>query len=234
MVPIIYTIIISTFVVSKELYKMPKKNTYVAGQTVHQVVEYDEHGNQVITNKVIYEQREFVPGYEDVRLPKRHRFNNGDFITIFQGALRVIVEHGQLSKLEMSLLLWLIGTAGVDGSVDTNLDMICEALGAKKPNVSRALKGLVQRNIVIRKDGTRYDRQPLPIELSFNYCQLNYKLGYKGKTSMFKQNVVKHPDIELPVGEGKYVNIETGELVDDKIILDTPLFDELEEPKQKD
>lgn len=64
--------------------------------------------------------------------------------------------------------------------------------------------------------------------------QLNYKLGYKGKTSMFKQNVVKHPDIELPVGEGKYVNIETGELVDDKLIIDTPLFEELEEPKQKD
>lgn len=213
---------------------MAEKKTYVAGQTVHQIVEYDEHGNQVITNKVIYEQREFVPGYEDVRLPKRHRFNNGEFITIFQGAMKAIAQYGDLTKSQYQLMIWLLGTAGIDGSIDTNLDSISSELGISKPMASKALKGLVQRNIVIRKDGTRYDRQPLPMELTLNYCQLNYKLGYKGKTSMFKQNVVKHPDIEFPVGEGKYVNIGTGELVDDKIILDTPLFDELEEPKQKD
>ena len=162
-----------------------KKQTYIAGQTIQNRVEIDSEGRQHVTQKVIYEQRELVDGYTDVRLPKRHRYNNGGFITLFQTALLTIVESGNLSKLEMTMLLWLLATAGVDGSVETNLDIISEALGQKKPNVSKALKGLVQRNIVLRKDGNRYDRTPLPMELSLNYDQINYRFAYNGKTSNF-------------------------------------------------
>lgn len=210
---------------------MSKKNTYVSGQTVHQVVEFDEHGNQIITNQVIYEQREFVPGYEDVRLPKRYKFENGGFITVFQRAMKAIARYGDLTKSQYQLMIWLLGTAGIDGSIDTNLDSISLELGISKPMASKALKGLVQRNIVIRRDGNRYERQPIPMELSLNYDQINYHAAWNNKTSQFKQKVIKHPSIELPVGEGKYVNIDTGEMVEDKQIIATPLFNELEEPK---
>lgn len=194
-----------------------KKQTYIAGQTIQNRVEIDSEGRQHVTQKVIYEQRELVDGYTDVRLPKRHRYNNGGFITLFQTALLTIVESGNLSKLEMTMLLWLLATAGVDGSVETNLDIISEALGQKKPNVSKALKGLVQRNIVLRKDGNRYDRTPLPMELSLNYDQINYRFAYNGKTANFSEKKISHPEIELQCGECEWVGIDTGEVeVDQK------------------
>lgn len=160
---------------------MAKKDTYIAGQTIHNRIELDENGNRVMTQRVIYEQREFVDGYVDVRLPKKHKYNNGGFITVFQEGLRVIARYGKLSKSEMALLLWLIGIAGMDGSVETNLEEIKKNLSIGKPMASKALKGLVQRNIVIRKDGNRFDREPLSMKLSFNYDQLNYNLAYNEK-----------------------------------------------------
>lgn len=194
---------------------MAKKDTYIAGQTIHNRVEYDQNGNQVITSQIIYEQREFVEGYKDVKLPIRHKFGHGGFLTVFQEPLQAIVENGNLSKVEMQLFLWLMATLGVDGSIETNLDTISAALKQKKPNVSKALKGLVERNIVIRKDGRRYERSALPIELSWNYDQLNYGIVYNGKTALFKEKLRSHPAIELPCGDNKWVNTDTGEIIED-------------------
>ena len=189
-----------------------KKDTYVAGQTLHERIEVDEFGNQIRTQKVIYEQREFVDGYQDVRLPKKHKYNNGGFITVFQQALLTIVEQGKLSKTEMAMLLWLLGTTGIDGSVRTNLDEMSEILGVAKSLVSKSLKGLVQRNIVIREDGNRYDRQPLPMNLSFNYDQINYNLAYNGKTSTFKRKKTEHPALAIPGNQpGEWIDTQTGE-----------------------
>lgn len=181
---------------------MAKKDTYIAGQTIHNRIELDEYGNRVMTQKVIYEQREFIDGYVDVRLPKKHKYNNGGFITVFQSALFTILTKGKLNKVEYQVLVYVLSTAGIDGSIETNLDVISDILGVKKPNVSNALKGLIQRNIILRKDGNRYDRAPLPMELSFNYDQLNYNLAYNGKTSQYNKNKNKHPALSIP-GENK-------------------------------
>lgn len=188
-----------------------KKETYIAGQTLQNRVEIDEHGNRTITQRVIYEQKEFVEGYTDVRLPVKHKFQNGGFITVFQDAMTSIALYGKLSKNELNLLLLLIGTAGIDGSIRTNLDELGEALGLVKSQVSRALKGLVQRNIVLREDGNRYDRQPLSMSLSFNYDQLNYNLAYNGKTVNFKRKRVEHPAISVPGDQdGEWIDTRTG------------------------
>lgn len=196
---------------------MATKDSYIAGQTIHNRVEYDQNGNKIITNQVIYEQKEFVEGYVDLKLPKRHKFTNGGFLTIFQKPLQAIVKDGKLSKSEMALLLWLLSTAGMDGSVDTNLKEIEEVLHLSKSMASRAVKGLVQRNIIIRRDGNRFDREPLSMELLLNnsYDQLNYGLAYNGKTALFKEKKRKHPAIELPCGDHRWVNTDTGEIIDD-------------------
>lgn len=205
--------IICTFVLEfLMVYIMAKKDTYIAGQTLHNRVEYDQQGNRIITQQIIYEQREFVEGYTDVRLPKKHRFQNGGFITVFQDALFTILTKGGLGKVELQILLYVLSTAGIDGSIETNLDIISEVLGIKKPNVSKGLKGLVQRNIVIRKDGNRYDRTPLPMELSFNYDQINYNLAYNGKTANFRRKKEEHPAISLPGDqEGEWIDTKTGQ-----------------------
>ena len=149
---------------------------------------------QKITRETI--ENEIIDDYVDVKLPKKHQLNNGGFITIFQKAMLNIAMLSNLSKLEYKLLLYLIGTAGVDNSVSLDLDIISSELSEKKPNVSTALKALVTRNVVLRKDGYRYGNNPLPFELRLNYDQINYDLAYNGKVKEFKNVHLKHPQIQ--------------------------------------
>ncbi|CCY08643.1 transcriptional regulator TrmB [Porphyromonas sp. CAG:1061] len=187
------------------------QKSYLAGQSLHNKVEVDEYGNRTITHQVIYETKEYVDGYVDVRLPKKHKFNNGGFITVFQKAFTAIAMHCKLTKNELNLLLLLIGSAGMDCSVRTNLDELGEALCLSKSQTSKALKGLVQRNIVIREDGNRYDRQPLRMDLTFNYDQLNYNIAYNGKTANFKRKRIEHPALSIPgASDGEWIDMDTG------------------------
>ena len=181
-------------------------------QSVEDETFINENGEEVTRKKIITEEIQKREGWDIVTLPERHKFANGGFITVFQDALLTILQHGRLSKLETNLLLYVLATAGVDGSIETNLDVISDMLGAKKPNVSIALKGLVQRNIIIRKDGNRYDRSPLQLNLKFNYDQINYNLAYNGKTKLFQRKKAEHPALSVP-GElkGEWIDGRTGE-----------------------
>jgi hypothetical protein len=140
---------------------------------------------------------EVVPDYIDVKLPKKHKFNNGPFITLFQNTMLDIAKHGNLTKNELLLLLYLIGTAGMDNMVSLDLDILSSELKLAKSNVSTALSGLVKRNIVFRKDGYRYGHAALPFQLKLNYDQINYNMTYKNKIKGFASSVHKHPSIEL-------------------------------------
>lgn len=148
---------------------------------------------QKITKETI--ENEIVDDYVDLKLPKRHQLNNGDFITIFQKTMANIALFSKLSRGEYKLLLYLIGTAGIDNSVCVDLNLLAEQLGEKKSNVSNYVRGLVERNIILRKDGYRYGNEPLPFELSLNYDQINYDLAYNGKVKNFKNVQYKHPEI---------------------------------------
>ena len=194
-------------------YLRMSRKTYASGQVYHKQVEVDGQGHRAITRKVIYEEREVVEGYVDIRLPKRHKFNNGGFLTVFQDPLLEIVKYGKLGRMEMTLLLYLMGTASQDGSIITDLEMLSDELGYHKSYISRALKGLVERNIVIRKDGNRYDRTPLQLELSLNADQLNYNFAFNGKTATYQRKKGTHPALSMP-GEqdGEWFDTATGVL----------------------
>lgn len=170
---------------------MEKKGTYksaIMNETI------DERTGEVIRQAVV---TEVIPGYIDVKVPKKGRFNNGDFITIFQNTMYRIATEAKLSKNELVLLLYLLGTAGIDNSICTDLQILSEELQIDKGNISRSIKGLVKRNIVIRKDGYRGGEQrTLPMELSLNYDQLNYDLSYKGKVKDYSKMKGIHPEIE--------------------------------------
>lgn len=170
---------------------MEKRGTYksaIMNETI------DERTGEVIRQAVV---TEVIPGYIDVKVPKKGRFNNGDFITIFQNTMYRIATEAKLSKNELVLLLYLLGTAGIDNSICTDLQILSEELQIDKGNISRSIKGLVKRNIVIRKDGYRGGEQrTLPMELSLNYDQLNYDLSYKGKVKDYSKMKGIHPEIE--------------------------------------
>jgi hypothetical protein len=141
-----------------------------------------------------------VEGYVDMKLPERHLYNNGGFITVFSKVLKNIAMFAHLTKNEATMLLYLIGSCGQDNSVCIDLTIIGNDLGMDKGNVCRALKGLVIRNIVLRKDGYRYGNKPLPMQLSLNYDQINYHVAYNGKIKTFASKKGKHPAITEPDG----------------------------------
>ena len=173
---------------------MGKRETYksaIMNETI------DERTGEVIRQAVV---TEVIPGYIDVKVPRKGRFNNGDFITIFQNTMYRIATEANLTKGEYKLLLYLLGTAGIDNSICTDYEILVEELGDKRPNIVKALKGLVQRNIVVRKDGyrggNRSNTKLLPMELRVNYDQLNYDVSYKGKVKDYSKMKGIHPEIE--------------------------------------
>lgn len=186
---------------------MGEKKTYTAKITDYPRQEYEvnpETGEVIKMTETVVQRTVEVPvmeDYVDVKLPRKFRFNNGGFITIFQKAMANIAMFGDLSKEEYRMLLFLIGTCGAANSVCIDLVELSEKLSMKKSNVSRALKGLVQRNIVIRKDGYRYGKTPLPFELHLNFDQINYDLAYNGKIKEFGKHKTEHPQLMKPDGE---------------------------------
>jgi hypothetical protein len=136
-----------------------------------------------------------IEGYVDLKLPQRHKFNNGNFVTVFQKAILNISQFANLTKNELILFLYLIGSVNIDNSVCIDLNILSDELNIAKPNVSNALAGLVRRNIVIRKNGYRYGKNPMPMELVINYDQLNFNVAYNGKTRDYQITKGKHPEL---------------------------------------
>lgn len=183
-----------------------KKDTYTAQYThyAHPEEVLDPVTGEVrmkLTEETITRTVEVMPDYVDIKMPKKFRFNNGNFITIFQKAMANIALFANLSKEEYKLLIYLIGTCGIGNSICTDLDKLADELSMKKPNVSRGLKGLVQRNIVVRKDGYRYGKTPLPFELHLDFDQINYDLAYNGKIKHYREDKDKHPLLMQSDGE---------------------------------
>ena len=160
----------------------------------------------------VYQTQEEIEGFRSAKVPIKSYFNNGDFVTIFQEALKEIITKGELNKNELKLLIYLVATTGKDNQVSIDLNILTSDLKIKKPNVSTALAGLVERNIILRKDGYRYRKQALPMQLSVNYDQFNYDLAYAGKVSQYKKVKDNHPlivkkDDDKPLDKYKQTNI---------------------------
>ena len=152
-----------------------------------------------ITTQTI--EREIVPDFVDVRLPKKHRFNNGSFITLFQDPLYDIITiiKANLSKPELMLLVYFISIAKTDAAVTLNLDFLVAELGLKKQNISTAIGILVKRNIILKKcveNGDKKKGKPNYYELSLSTDRLNYNLAWKGKVKDYKSVQHKDPKIE--------------------------------------
>ena len=173
--------------------KEENKKSYKTRTTLKKAYVDESTGEEIIQTV----ETEYVPGYVDVKLPNRKHIGNGDFIVLFQNTMLRIATEAKLTKNEMQILLYLLGTAGFDNSVCVDLDILVNKLGLKKPNVSSALKGLLMRNIVIKRDGYRGgDQKTKPFELSINYDQINYGITWKGDYNEHKKVKMKHPEIE--------------------------------------
>lgn len=180
-----------------------EEKKYTAKVRVTKVNSPDEEPKKMgrpkakLTEKFIERSIEvpLMEDYVDMKLPRKWKFNNGSFVTVFQKALTNIALFAKLTKNEHQLLLYLLGSCLADNSICIDLVQISNDLKMDRSNASKALKGLVQRNIVLRKDGYRYGKNPLPMELSLNFDQLNYNLAYTGRTKEYGKRKNVHPPL---------------------------------------
>jgi hypothetical protein len=175
---------------------------YETGRQNHNF--FDDGTGEFLKRKTVRVIEE-VEDYIDIKIPKKHRINNGRFITLFQECLNDIICNANLSKNEMQLLIYLIANANYQGSVNLTYKELVTNLKLDTGNISKAVKGLVNRNIIIKStsNGNKYKKQPNFYDLSLNNDRLNYNLAWKGKNKDYKQVQGKDPVIIHQLLENK-------------------------------
>lgn len=155
-------------------------------------------GKERITREIIEREISTDVGedFRNVVLPKKHKFNNGGFITLFQDVMLSIAK-SDLTKNELIMLFYLIGSAGIGNSINIDLDTLCSEIGDNKGNISRTLGLLVKKKIVIRatRQGSRKQGETNIYELSLNFDRISYNLAYNGKIKDFKHLQHKDPKV---------------------------------------
>jgi DNA-binding MarR family transcriptional regulator len=177
-----------------------KQDTY---QTKTQnETEIDQETGEIVARRTtrIIEQ---VDEYRDVKLPKKHKFDNGNFITLFQEAVLKFSMNENLSRTEMRVLFYLIGTAGIGGSINITNAYIAKDLNIKIPHISTSINSLVGKNIIIKKkdfglytsnDKGERTREKV-MNISLNFDRFNYNFAYNGRIKDYKQ--IQHKDPEI-------------------------------------
>ena len=169
-----------------------KENT---NKTYKQALFSVEEETTTTKTKKHFVLTEVVPEFNDRKIPIKPKFNNGNFITVFQESLNDIVENGNLTKNELMILISLMGRAEMNGKVVLTHKTICERLKLRKQNVSTAINGLIKRNIILRKcieQGIKTNGQSNLYEIQINTesDRLNYNLAYKGKIKTFNKVIL--------------------------------------------
>jgi predicted transcriptional regulator len=169
-------------------------------------------GKERITREVIEREinSEFDDSFHNIVIPKKHSLNNGNFITIFQDVMKELSK-AELTKNELRMLFFLIGSAGQGNVINIELNELCNELNEYKSNVSRTIGSLVKKNIIIKavKKGALSKGESNIYELSLNYDRLNYQLAYKGKVKDYKHLQHKDPKIlkALPQNDSSQLTI---------------------------
>ena len=97
----------------------------------------------------------------------------GDFIVVFQKAIKELVLKADLSKNGYRLLLFLMAETEFEKEINATFYGIAKELGINQSNATVAMKELESIGIVIRNVQLRTFR-------------LNYELAYKGNAKNYK------------------------------------------------
>lgn len=135
-----------------------------------------------IVERVI--EREMVDDYRDVKLPVKAKYNNGEFITIFQKALSYISTELKLTKGAHQMFLYLISKTEITNEIKLPVKELAEALSTSSGNAYNFLTELKNHNIVV------WDKK-------LKTLRLNYEIGYKGKIKDYKKFQYKDDPIMI-------------------------------------
>ena len=125
----------------------------------------------VIDGKLVIEEID-DPNLVTVR--KKEKMKGGDFIVVFQKAIKELVLKADLSKNGYRLLLFLLAETEFEKEINATLYGIAKELGINQSNATVAMKELESIGIVIRNVQLRTFR-------------LNYELAYKGNAKNYKK-----------------------------------------------
>ncbi len=171
-------------------------------------------GKEKITREIIEREisSEYDGEYRPIIVREKPRLNNGNFITLFQDVMYELSK-AELTKGELRMLFYLIGTADKGNAICIDLNTLSEHLCEKKSNVCQTINSLAKKNIIIkatRKQGARMKGETNYYELSLNFDRLNYQLAYKGKIKDYKHLQHRDPKIivkALPEGDKNQLKI---------------------------
>lgn len=122
-----------------------------------------------------------------VYIPYRPRHTERFFMA-FQDGLIEIAKDGELTGADFRVLLHLFGQLSFENYLHISQKDIAEALGMQKPNVSRAMKLLIAKGIIL--DGPKVGRM--------KSYRLSPDLGWRGRVT----NLEKHRRNRLQVTPG--------------------------------
>jgi hypothetical protein len=125
----------------------------------------------VIDGKLVIEEID-DPNLVTVR--KKDKMNGGEFIVVFQKAIKNLVLNADLSKPAYRILLYLMAETEFEKEINRTLYGIAKELSIKQSNATTAMKELEEIGIVVRN-------------IQLRTFRLNYELAYKGQAKNYKK-----------------------------------------------
>jgi len=118
--------------------------------------------------------------YDGLAIVKKKRYpRNTEFMTMFREGWKYIAKL-KLKPTETSVLCELMARLDYDNWIPVCQETIAEELGLKKPHVSRAIKALVEYEILEREQDPADKRR-------WTY-RLNADIGWKGDANQWKKH----------------------------------------------
>lgn len=119
---------------------------------------------------------------------------NGNYIPVFQDALKAIAREKSISGATKDVLLYILSITELDNRVSINVKNISEELGRNPATVYEAIKTLLKMNILCNKTNSRSYQVSLELVDS-----INPRLAFRGITTKFNKNTLP----ELLKSDGK-------------------------------
>ncbi len=131
----------------------------------------------VVDGKLVIEEIE-DPDLVTVR--KKDKMNGGEFIVVFQQAMKKLVLDDSFGKNEYRILFYLMAITEFEREVNDTLYNIAKEIGLDQSTAGKAMRKLENVGIVIRN-------------IKLRTFRLNYELAYKGQAKNYKKLQFKDP-----------------------------------------